>query len=81
MSRLDDLAAVSEEDNDIYAMDIIHARTTGIRDDVWTEGEFMVLHRFFKKNSGGFDLTYDAIRKLVSVMVEEGQQIMKEYQA
>jgi hypothetical protein len=79
MSRLDDLAAISDAENDIYALDIIHARATGIRDDVWTDGEFQVLQRFFKKNTGGFDLTYDAIIKLVDAMGDEANQIMNGY--
>ena len=81
MSRIDDLLAVSEEENDTYALDIIHARTTGVRDDVWTEGEFAVLHRFFKKNTGGHDLTYDAIRQLVDAMIREGRELMGTYDA
>ena len=79
MSRLDDLAAIDEDENDTYALDIIHARTTGIRDDVWTEGEFMVLQRFFRKNTGGVDLTYDAIRQLVDAMIAEGGTVMREH--
>jgi tRNA U34 5-carboxymethylaminomethyl modifying GTPase MnmE/TrmE len=76
MSRLDDLKAISDEENDTYALDIIHARSTGVRDDVWTEGEFQVLQRFFARNTGGMELTYEAIKQLVDAATDEAQKIM-----
>jgi len=79
LSRIDDLKAVSDEENDTYALDIIHARSTGIRDDIWTEGEFVVLQRYFSKNLGGVALSYDAIRQLVDAAKAEAEQIMNQY--
>lgn len=79
MTRLDDIARIDEEANDTYALDIIHARTTGARDDWWTEEEFAILQRFFRKNTGGFDLTYDAIKQLVDAMIAEGRNLMQEH--
>lgn len=81
MSRIDDLKAVSDEENETFALDIIHARSTGIRDDVWTEGEFVVLQRYFSKNLGGIALSYEAIRQLVDAAKQEAEQIMQKMQA
>jgi hypothetical protein len=81
MSRIDDLAAISDEENETYALDIIHARSTGVRDDVWTEGEFVVLQRYFAKNTGGVALSYDAIKQLVEAAKDEAETIMKGMQA
>lgn len=66
---------MTEDQNDIYALDIIHARTTGLRDDVWTEGEFKVLVQFFQKKTG-VELTYEAVKQLVESMTREAEQIL-----
>jgi hypothetical protein len=52
-----------------------------VPDDVWTEGEFVVLQRYFAKNTGGVALSYDAIKQLVEAAKDEAETIMKGMQA
>ncbi len=79
MTRADDISRASEDTIETWALDIIHARTTGIRDDVWTEGELLTLQRYFSKPLGGIYLSFEAIMKLVESMIAEGRNVMQEY--